>query len=250
MAEEAQTEEEPSIEEILDSIRQIISEDDESGEAASESDEESSAEEDAPALDQDAIDDMDFDAPVDSASENVELDQGAIDDMDFDAPVDSASENVELDQGAIDDIAFDTPEPEAAAEPEIVAEAKEAVIDLVEKVEPEPEENVQIEVDMAPEPEEIPEPQPVMPDVDLVDAGDGQGEASLLTQGAEKAAVSAITELVRKTAVEHNGITLEDIVRSELKPMLKEWLDRNLPIIIERLVQEELERVSKRVLDE
>ncbi|MCD8497886.1 MAG: DUF2497 domain-containing protein [Alphaproteobacteria bacterium] len=42
--------------------------------------------------------------------------------------------------------------------------------------------------------------------------------------------------------------TIEDVVRDELRPMLREWLDKNLPPLIERLVQDELERVTKRVL--
>ena len=73
---------------------------------------------------------------------------------------------------------------------------------------------------------------------------------ALLTDNAEEAAISAISNLVRKTAVGNNSITLEDIVRAELKPLLRAWLDKHLPTVIERLVQEELERVSKRVLDE
>ena len=59
-----------------------------------------------------------------------------------------------------------------------------------------------------------------------------------------------MTELVRRTAVEHGSVTIEEIVRSELKPLLREWLDKYLPSVIERLVQEELERVTKRVLED
>jgi uncharacterized protein len=61
--------------------------------------------------------------------------------------------------------------------------------------------------------------------------------------------MNGFAELARKTAIEHNGITLEDIVRTELKPLLRDWLDDHLPAIIERLVREELERVSKRALE-
>jgi len=39
--------------------------------------------------------------------------------------------------------------------------------------------------------------------------------------------------------------TLEDLTREMLLPMLKEWLDDNLPTIVERLVRAEIERVSK-----
>lgn len=47
-------------------------------------------------------------------------------------------------------------------------------------------------------------------------------------------------------AIGNPGITLEDIVRSELRPMLQAWLDANLPEIVERLVQNEVRRISRR----
>ena len=39
--------------------------------------------------------------------------------------------------------------------------------------------------------------------------------------------------------------TLEDVVRDTHRPMLKSWLDENLPRVVERLVQEEIERVTR-----
>lgn len=39
--------------------------------------------------------------------------------------------------------------------------------------------------------------------------------------------------------------TLEDLVTEMLRPMLREWLDANLPPLVERLVREEIERVSR-----
>ncbi|APF37406.1 Cell pole-organizing protein PopZ [Chelatococcus sambhunathii] len=39
--------------------------------------------------------------------------------------------------------------------------------------------------------------------------------------------------------------TLEDLVRDMLRPMLKAWLDDNLPAIVERLVRQEIERVAR-----
>jgi cell pole-organizing protein PopZ len=39
------------------------------------------------------------------------------------------------------------------------------------------------------------------------------------------------------------GVTLEDIVRESLKPLLREWLDCNLPDLVERLVRKEIERL-------
>jgi uncharacterized protein len=41
------------------------------------------------------------------------------------------------------------------------------------------------------------------------------------------------------------GRTLEDLVRELLRPMLKDWLDAQLPKIVERLVQEEIQRMSR-----
>jgi cell pole-organizing protein PopZ len=40
--------------------------------------------------------------------------------------------------------------------------------------------------------------------------------------------------------------TLEGLVTEMLRPMLKAWLDDNLPRIVERAVREEIERISKR----
>ncbi len=41
-------------------------------------------------------------------------------------------------------------------------------------------------------------------------------------------------------------ITLELMVREMLKPLLREWLDRNLPYLIERLVKKEIDRMINR----
>ena len=42
-------------------------------------------------------------------------------------------------------------------------------------------------------------------------------------------------------------ISIESIVREMLKPMLKEWLDQNLPALVQKMVERELEKLSKRV---
>ena len=42
-----------------------------------------------------------------------------------------------------------------------------------------------------------------------------------------------------------NARTLEDLVREMLRPMLKSWLDDNLPGMVERLVRAEIERVAR-----
>jgi cell pole-organizing protein PopZ len=43
----------------------------------------------------------------------------------------------------------------------------------------------------------------------------------------------------------HQTRTLEDVVAEMLQPMLKSWLDNNLPSLVERMVREEIERVSR-----
>ena len=39
---------------------------------------------------------------------------------------------------------------------------------------------------------------------------------------------------------------LEDIVKEMLRPMLKEWLDKNLPPMVERYVEREIVRLTRR----
>lgn len=51
----------------------------------------------------------------------------------------------------------------------------------------------------------------------------------------------------RNTAVQRGGPTIEDLVRAELRPLLKDWLDSHLPPLVERLVQAEIERVVGRM---
>ncbi len=41
-------------------------------------------------------------------------------------------------------------------------------------------------------------------------------------------------------------MTLESMVREMLRPLLKQWLDRNLPYLIERLVKREIDLMVNR----
>ena len=47
-------------------------------------------------------------------------------------------------------------------------------------------------------------------------------------------------------AVGASGKTIEDMVKEMLRPMLKEWLDRNLPPMVERIVEREIVRLTRR----
>lgn len=59
------------------------------------------------------------------------------------------------------------------------------------------------------------------------------------------AAVSGAFSVLAHTILAQNARTLEDLVAEMLKPMLKDWLDDNLPSLVERIVQEEIHRVSR-----
>lgn len=71
-----------------------------------------------------------------------------------------------------------------------------------------------------------------------------QDDSSLLSQRSD-AAVSGAFSALAHTILAQNARTLEDLVAEMLRPMLKEWLDDNLPPLVERLVREEIERVSR-----
>jgi cell pole-organizing protein PopZ len=72
--------------------------------------------------------------------------------------------------------------------------------------------------------------------------GDDRGR--LLSSGTSAAVDSAFTTLAQ-TVLMQNARTLDDLVREMLRPMLKTWLDDNLPGMVERLVRSEIERVSR-----
>ena len=83
------------------------------------------------------------------------------------------------------------------------------------------------------------------------------GPERLIAPEAEAAAAGAMSSLLRTLeagqrqagmAVHRGGPTLEDIVREEMRPLLKAWLDANLPPLVERLVRAEIERLVGRAL--
>src|SRR5678815_389829 len=58
-------------------------------------------------------------------------------------------------------------------------------------------------------------------------------------------AVDSAFNTLAQTVLIQNARTLEDLVREMLRPMLKSWLDDNLPGMVERIVRHEIERVSR-----
>jgi cell pole-organizing protein PopZ len=59
------------------------------------------------------------------------------------------------------------------------------------------------------------------------------------------AAVDSAFNTLAHTVLSNNARTLEDLVKEMLRPMLKSWLDDNLPGLVERIVKAEIERVSR-----
>lgn len=93
---------------------------------------------------------------------------------------------------------------------------------------------------------EPPKPEPAPPDPIAMPA------ESLVDPLAAAAAAAALGQLSRAVAQERSatitrsGPSIEDVVREELRPMLKAWLDAHLPATVEKLVRAEIEKVMTR----
>lgn len=206
---EPEKEEEPSMEEILASIRRIISEDDE--EPAKETAEEPAAEpEPAPEPEPEA-------EPVEE-EEVLELTE---DDLEEDVSQDDI------------DSMFDAIDETDDGEDELV-------------LEDEPEEEPEAEAEEEPEPEEAFAAGPAM-DMGIDDVDPALDEEALVSSEAGDNIMGQFDALsaLLTTGYQGSGNTLEDLVRELLRPMLKEWLDANLPEIAERMVAKEIARLAR-----
>jgi len=66
-----------------------------------------------------------------------------------------------------------------------------------------------------------------------------------LISSATVSAVDSAFNSLAYTVIGQNARTLEDLVKEMLRPLLKSWLDDNLPGMVERIVRAEIERVSR-----
>jgi hypothetical protein len=206
---------EPTMEEILSSIRKIISDDDKGGTSpvakaaarprpaapspVAKVEPVAEPEPEPEMVSQGGADDI-FDL-TDVVEEEIAV-ESQVDDWEI------AEEGL-LDPDTLDDVGFSDPEPEPAPEP--------VPTPVVEPPAP-----------MATRPA-APKPEP------------------LLSTAATEAASSAFGELANTLLSRNNDArTLEELVQEMLRPMLKAWLDENLPLLVERLVREEIERVTRR----
>jgi cell pole-organizing protein PopZ len=77
-------------------------------------------------------------------------------------------------------------------------------------------------------------------------------EAQIASNETMAAASASVSSLKKALSERHaqvykaQAISLEEIIREEVRPMLKGWLDAHLPAIVERLVRTEIERVVAR----
>jgi cell pole-organizing protein PopZ len=181
----SETNQEPTMEEILASIRRIISEDDvpAEGEAAAEA-----APAPAPVAEPEPLPTFASMAPVE------------------DAPLEFDDDVLELTDRL--DEPMDTVEALDMNDLEVVA----------------------------------PAPRFEMPAVDLPPISDDE---HLVGEPASYSAASAFNALERSILMPAAGRTLEDVVREMLRPMLKAWLDENLPSIVEAQVAAEVQRIAR-----
>ncbi len=194
------TQQEPSMEEILASIRRIIAEDGEEGEQPAEEMAESDDQPEAEAVEPEPEPELEPEPE---------------------------------------------PEPEPESEPEPIVEQGEDddVLELTEVVEEDAAEQPAAEAEPAPV-EEI-ESEPVAQEPPAV-SEPGAGEDHLVSESPALVASSSFQELasVARLPLGEHDKTLEQITKELLRPLLRAWLDQNLPPLVERLVKSEIERLS------
>ncbi|CAM5766422.1 hypothetical protein LMIY3S_01817 [Labrys miyagiensis] len=75
-------------------------------------------------------------------------------------------------------------------------------------------------------------------------ANDDAGAAASLLSAPREAEAAAAFATLNHTVFSKNARTIEDVVQDMLRPMLQTWLDAHLPTLVERLVRQEIERIS------
>ena len=90
-----------------------------------------------------------------------------------------------------------------------------------------------------------PEPPPRATEPPRQSPPQASGIDRMLMSAHTSAAVDSAFNALAQTVLVQNARTLEDLVREMLRPLLKSWLDDNLPGMVERIVKAEIERVSR-----
>jgi uncharacterized protein len=222
-----EAQQEPSMEEILASIRRIISEDGEEETAAAPE-----AEAAAPAP---VPEPEEAEAPAEPEEDVLEL----TDEVQDDGTV------VNLNTGeAVDE--EETPEEFVES---LDAEEEEVELEMVDAEEEPAEEEAE------PEPEPEPEQEPAAaaePEDVLVDEAANRlvSDDPAMTSVSSLSALAAAVDTHRRAVDPSIGPrTIEDLVKEVMRPMIKDWLDANLPSLVERMVGREIERLTREAED-
>lgn len=225
---------EPSMEEILASIRRIIADDE-----AKPPPSEAAKPAPAPAAKPPVMNDI----PPSKVAPPKPVEKPAP----APAPAADASNNQDDIDALLAGLDAATPEPEIRA-PEPEADVLELTDDMAMDPTPAPapptfrkvEPRDDVEFAEAPPRQTRP---PAYAPVDF-DAPPLPPQQPILAQSTVSAVESAFNSLAH-TVLSSNARTLEDLVKEMLRPMLKSWLDDNLPGLVERIVKAEIERVSR-----
>ena len=265
MAAEVKTEQEPSIEEILESIRQIISEDTEPEKKDAAYQMEVVKEKDEPAAVPLSLTPV-ADAPDAPGPELNLAAQTAPVDVPGDIGILDLTEKVEPEAPVVVPAPAPAPSPASVEEPSPPAKHQPEVVAAAPEPEPAP-----VPVAAAPPtppaaeaPQEQPSPpqetEPVvleMMDNPMTDENPTAKENDLISTQTAEAVTEELTKLLvtpPAPAGEGQGMpgkmTLEDMARELMRPMIREWIDRNLPGVVEKAVQKELEKLSRRAADQ
>ncbi|WP_164940136.1 PopZ family protein [Bradyrhizobium zhanjiangense] len=241
---------EPSMEEILASIRRIIA-DDEAKPPPTEAAKPEKAAVPAPPKPQ-AMNDIPPSkvAPPKPAAEKPAPPPAAKPAQPAPAPAADASNSQDDIDALLAGLDAATPAPEVRApepepEPDVLELTDEMAMDPTppppppsfHKVEP------RDDLEFAESPPPRTAPPPSYAPVDF-DAPPLPPQQPILAQSTVSAVESAFNSLAH-TVLSSNARTLEDLVKEMLRPMLKSWLDDNLPGLVERIVKAEIERVSR-----
>lgn len=149
------------------------------------------------------------------------------------------------------------PAPVAAEEPTPAPEPvqeEEEILDLTDRYEA-PTAEVIGDLDVSaveptPEPEPFPtafsEPEPAAAPVAAPEPQDALvGETASASAASAFAGLAASFSKPEPIPTGGTGPTIDDLARSLLRPMLKDWLDANLPGIVEEAVRKEVERIAR-----
>ncbi len=258
MAQASQAEE-PSMEEILASIRRIISDEDTQANEGEASDADAALEDnpveieaaddmgDASEMSQDDLDklfDMD-DAEDDLAEAEADDDMAAV--MAEAAAEEEQDEEIDVLE-LTEDLALSEDDVSTSEDPiDMVGgmpdelEADDGDIAFVEQSDPE-EDMMAAAVPPPPAPPKASIATEPVPDRDLPDVKNDDPLTSDMTNAAVHAAFDNLSNMF----VGGQAQTIEELVREMLRPMLKAWLDQNLPGMVEQMIQKEIQRVTRR----